>query len=70
MRNLHLSRRLWHHADEPGQQRRARLPTEVNDPSLGMPHQFLQIQDAAVGGKLIAPWPYATGPYVKPSWLK
>ncbi|SED22023.1 ABC transporter substrate-binding protein [Rhodobacter sp. 24-YEA-8] len=46
------------------------FPTEVNDPSLGMPHQFLQIQDAAVGGKLIAPWPYATGPYVKPSWLK
>lgn len=46
------------------------FPTEVNDPSLGMPHQFLQIQDAGVGGKLIAPWPYATGPYVKPSWLK
>lgn len=45
-------------------------PTELGDPSLGMAHQFLQIQDAAEGGKLIAPWPYATAPYVKPSWMK
>jgi branched-chain amino acid transport system substrate-binding protein len=36
------------------------LPTQTKDPSLGMPHQFLQIQDPARSGLLIAPAPYDT----------
>lgn len=45
-------------------------PTQVADPSLGMPHQFLQIQDRAEGGRLIAPPLYAKAPFVSPAWLK
>jgi len=54
----------------PVEQAARAYPTEVNDPSLGMPHQFLQIQDHTAGGKLIAPWPYDTAEFVKPSWLE
>ena len=45
-------------------------PTQTNDPSLGMPHQFLQIQDYKQGGGLIAPAPYATAKFVMPGWIK
>jgi branched-chain amino acid transport system substrate-binding protein len=45
------------------------FPTQVADPSLGMPHQFLQILDRAQGGRLIAPAPFATADFVKPRWI-
>ncbi|RWI48955.1 MAG: amino acid ABC transporter substrate-binding protein [Mesorhizobium sp.] len=45
-------------------------PTQVNDPSVGMPHQFLQIQDYKKGPGLIAPAPYNTAKFVLPPWIK
>jgi branched-chain amino acid transport system substrate-binding protein len=45
-------------------------PTQVNDSSLGMPHQFLQIQDFTKGGGLIAPAPYNTTAFKMPPWIK
>lgn len=45
-------------------------PTQTNDPSLGMPHQFLQIQDKTKGGLLVAPPPYNTASFVMPPWIK
>ena len=45
-------------------------PTEVNDSSLGMPHQFLQISDKAKGGGLIAPAPYDVASFKMPPWIK
>lgn len=45
-------------------------PTQVKDSSLGMPHQFLQIQDPAKGGLLIAPSPYDTSKFMLPPWMK
>jgi branched-chain amino acid transport system substrate-binding protein len=35
-----------------------------------MPHQFLQIQDPAKSGFLIAPAPYDTAKFVLPPWMK
>ncbi|WP_296745939.1 ABC transporter substrate-binding protein [Mesorhizobium sp.] len=45
-------------------------PTQVNDSSLGMPHQFLQIQDYTKGPGLIAPAPYGTTKFMMPPWIK
>ncbi|SMF55770.1 amino acid/amide ABC transporter substrate-binding protein, HAAT family [Tistlia consotensis] len=45
-------------------------PTQTKDPSLGMPHQFLQIQDYTKGAGLIAPPPYDTASFVMPPWIK
>ena len=45
-------------------------PTQVSDPSLGMPHQFLQHQDYKTDPKLIAPALYATDKFVLPPWIK
>lgn len=45
-------------------------PTEVNDSSLAMPHQFLQIQDHTKSGVMIAPAPYDVTAYATPSWFK
>lgn len=45
-------------------------PDATQDPSLGMPHQFLQIQDYKKDAELIAPWPYQTGKYMTPPWTK
>lgn len=45
-------------------------PTQVSDPSLGMPHQFLQHQDYKTDPKLIAPALYATDAFLAPPWLK
>ncbi len=45
-------------------------PTQVKDSSLGMPHQFLQIQDHTKGGLLVAPAPYDTAKFVLPPWMK
>lgn len=45
-------------------------PTQLGDPSLGMPHQFLQHQDFKTDPKLIAPPLYATDKFVLPPWFK
>jgi branched-chain amino acid transport system substrate-binding protein len=44
-------------------------PTQTNDPSLGMPHQFLQIQGVDKDGALIAPSPYETAQFQVPPWF-
>ena len=54
----------------PGEQSAYTFPTQTKDPSLGMPHQFLQIQDPARSGLLIAPSPYDTAKFVLPPWMK
>ncbi len=54
----------------PEEQTARSYPTEVNDSSLGMPHQFLQITDKAKGGGLIAPPPYDTASFMMPPWIK
>jgi branched-chain amino acid transport system substrate-binding protein len=45
-------------------------PDETKDPSLGMPHQFLQIQDHTTEPALIAPAPYETSKFKMPPWIK
>jgi branched-chain amino acid transport system substrate-binding protein len=45
-------------------------PVQTKDTSLGMPHQFLQIQDFKKGPALIGPEPYATGKFKTPPWIK
>ena len=45
-------------------------PDETKDPSLGMPHQFLQIQDYTTEPALIAPAPYETSKFKMPPWIK
>ncbi len=54
----------------PDEQAAVTYPTQTNDSSLGMPHQFLQIQDYTKGPGLIAPAPYATAKFVTPPWIK
>lgn len=44
-------------------------PTQTPDPSLGMPHQFLQIQDPAKQPVLISPDLYAETQFVPPPWM-
>lgn len=45
-------------------------PTATKDPSLGMPHQFLQHQDFTKDPALIAPEPYVTKAFMTPPWMK
>ena len=45
-------------------------PDATNDPSLGMPHQYLQIQDWTTDPALIAPAPYETSTFKLPPWIK
>ncbi len=45
-------------------------PTQIVDPSLAMPHQFLQHQDYTQDPKLISPLPYATDSFKLPPWIK
>lgn len=45
-------------------------PDATNDPSLGMPHQYLQIQDHTKEPSLIAPSPYETSTFKMPPWIK
>lgn len=54
----------------PEEQTAYSYPTQVKDPSLGMPHQFLQIQDHTKTPVLIAPEPYTTAPFMTPPWIK
>ena len=44
-------------------------PTQVGDPSLGMPHQFLQHQDYREQARLIAPDLYKTHDFKMPPWI-
>ena len=44
-------------------------PSQVNDPSLGLPHQFLQHQDYRTEPRLISPKLYAKADFVLPPWL-
>jgi branched-chain amino acid transport system substrate-binding protein len=55
---------------EPNEQAAYEYPAQTKDPSLGMPHQFLQIQDYTKGPALIAPAPYDTGKFMTPPWIK
>jgi branched-chain amino acid transport system substrate-binding protein len=45
-------------------------PDVTNDPSLGMPHLFFQIQEVSPKRALIAPPPYNTGKFMIPAWFK
>lgn len=45
-------------------------PTQIKDPSLGMPHQFLQHQDYREQPLLIAPPLYAVAPFKTPPWIE
>lgn len=45
-------------------------PDATNDPSLGMPHQYLQIQDFTDEPEMIAPPPYDTAKFSMPPWFK
>ena len=45
-------------------------PDATKDPSLGMPHQYLQIQDFTKEPALIAPAPYETSTFQMPPWIK
>lgn len=54
---------------DPETQACVSFPTETNDPSLGMPHQYLQIQDYTQDAKLIAPAPYQTAGFQLPPWM-
>jgi branched-chain amino acid transport system substrate-binding protein len=54
----------------PHEQAAYQYPTQVKDPSLAMPHQFLQIQDYRQRPALIAPAPYNTGQFMMPPWIK
>ena len=44
-------------------------PAQTPDPSLGMPHQFLQHQDLSVDPVLVAPAIYAKGNFIVPPWM-
>lgn len=44
-------------------------PTQVKDPSLGLPHQFLQHQDYRTEPRMIGPALYATDDFLLPPWL-
>lgn len=54
----------------PDEQSAYQYPTQVNDSSLGMPHQFLQIQDHTKTPVLIAPHPYQKAEFMSPPWIK
>lgn len=43
-------------------------PDYTNDPSLGMPHLFYQIQKSGQEHEIIAPDPYNTARFRLPSW--
>ena len=45
-------------------------PDATKDPSLGMPHQYLQIQDFTKDPAMIAPPPFETAKFSMPPWIK
>ena len=68
-RNVYRGVNGTYRADPEGQSGYC-YPTQVADPSLGMPHQFLQHQDYKTDPKLIAPPLYATDAFIVPPWIK
>ena len=44
-------------------------PDATPDPSLGMPHQYIQIQQLTEPPVIIAPSPYDTGEFLMPPWM-
>lgn len=68
-RNVYRGVNGTYRADPAGQSAYC-YPTQVADPSLGMPHQFLQHQDYKTDAKLVAPALYATDSFVLPPWIK
>ena len=44
-------------------------PTQIDDPSLGMPHQFLQHQHVDKEPALVGPALYAKGKFALPPWM-
>lgn len=54
----------------PDEQAAYAYPDQTKDPSLGMPHFFLQIQDHTKPTALIAPSPYDTAKFAMPPWIK
>jgi branched-chain amino acid transport system substrate-binding protein len=68
-RNVYRGVNGTYRADPAGQSAYC-YPTQVADPSLGMPHQFLQHQDYKTDPKLIAPTLYATDEFILPPWIK
>jgi len=67
-RNVYRGVNGTYRADPEGQSAYC-YPTQVADPSLGMPHQFLQHQDYTTDPKLIAPPLYATDGFIVPPWI-
>jgi branched-chain amino acid transport system substrate-binding protein len=55
---------------DPQYQAAIPYPDATNDPSLGIPHQYLQIQDFRKEPELIAPPPYSTAEFKMPPWFK
>ncbi len=54
----------------PDEQAAYHYPAQTPDPSLGMAHQFLQIQDYTRPPVHIAPWPYIKAEYQRPPWIE
>lgn len=54
----------------PDEQAAYAYPDQTRDPSLGMPHFILQIQDHTKPTSLIAPSPYDTAKFLIPPWIK
>ena len=52
-----------------GEQSAYCYPTQEQDPSLGMPHQFLQHQDYRRSPVLVAPELYKTHDFILPPWI-
>jgi branched-chain amino acid transport system substrate-binding protein len=44
-------------------------PVQTDDPSLGMPHLFSQIETTEEDGKIISPAPYAVTDFRIPHWI-
>jgi branched-chain amino acid transport system substrate-binding protein len=65
--------RYWR--DTPGEepwpfQAAIPYPDATSDPSLGMPHQYFQIQALDQPPTVVTPVPYTTGPFVLAPWMK
>jgi len=54
----------------PEEQAAYTYPGQTKDPSLGMPHHYLQIQDYTKGPVLVSPPPYADAAFQMPPWIK
>lgn len=53
----------------PKTQQAYSYPVQTNDPSLGMPHVFSQIETKEENGKIISPTPYGGTEFRTPKWV-